>query len=61
MRKEKIKELDTVKLKKDLPKYNLKKGQRGIVAVIYSSKEIEIALREKDISKLIQLPINLVE
>lgn len=60
-KKEKIKELDEVKLKKDLPEYNLKKGQRGIVAVIYSSKEIEVALREKDTGRLIQLPVNLVE
>ena len=59
--KKKIKELNTVKLKKDLPEFNLKKGQRGIVALIYSSKEIEVALREKDTGRLIQLPVNLVE
>jgi len=57
----KIKELDSVKLKKDLPEYDLKKGQKGIVALVYSSKKIEIALEEKNIGKLIQLPVNLIE
>ena len=64
MRKEifkKIEELDKIRLKKDIPKYNLKKGQKGIVALIHLNKEIEVALREKDTSRLIQLPVNLVE
>lgn len=55
----KIKELDIVRIKKDLHKLKLKKGQKGIVALI-ENKEIELALNEHGNSRLVQVPISLI-
>ena len=56
---EKIKELQKVELKKDLPKYKLKKGQKGIIAFI-DKKEIEVLLREKEVTRLVPVPVSFV-
>lgn len=55
----KFKELQKIKLKRDMPKYRLKRGQKGIVAFIDRNK-IEVLLREKEVARLIPVPINFV-
>ena len=54
-----LKELQTIEIKKDIPKYKLKKGQRGMVAFI-DRKEIEVLLREKEVTRLVPVPVSFV-
>jgi len=64
MKRKKVvkRELERVRLQKDLPKYGLKKGQEGIIVLIYEkAKEIEFGCENKDKKMLITLPIKLVK
>lgn len=61
-----MKELDVIKLKKNLPEYGLKKGQKGTIVMTYGDpiKEIEVEFVDKKSGKtiaIVQLPIDLVE
>lgn len=55
----KIKELQKVKLKKDIPKCKLRRGQEGIVAFV-DKNEIEMLVKEKEAARMIAVPINFV-
>ena len=53
---EKIKELEIIEIRKDIPKYNIKRGQKGIVAII-DKKEVEVLLIGKETARLVPIPI----
>jgi hypothetical protein len=56
----KIKELEEVELKKDLPELGLKKGQVGIVALIHNKREIEFCCSGEK-AMMIKLNTNLIQ
>lgn len=66
IKNEQMKELDIVKLKKDLPKYGLKKGTKGTIVMIYGKpiREVEVEFIDNNSGETkatIQLPIDIVE
>lgn len=61
-----IKEFDVIKLKEDAPQYNLKKGQRGAVVMVYGDppEEVEVEFVNEKTGKtlaLVRLLIDSVE
>jgi len=59
MDKKKIKELEEVELKRDMEKYGLKKGQRGIIVVVHNNREIEFGCSGAK-NMLVKVPVSFV-
>ena len=55
-----IKELEEVELKRDLPKFGLRKGQKGIVVIVHNCREIEFGCKREERNLLVTVPINTV-